>query len=120
MLGRLAAYPRCSADAAWLGDRGNVTAPAGRTARLEPIRLVGWASVASTVAWSVAPFVGACRFGTRWGTGLLALLALPLGIAAWHLGRQSEADKERWSQGLLRFGPVAAWVYLITKHKAST
>ena len=85
------------------------------------IRAVGWLSLVGTVAWFLTPFTGASEFSTGWGVGLLILVCIPMVMAAVHLGRASalsDGDRERWSNGLFRFGPFVGWLYLITKHKA--
>jgi hypothetical protein len=97
--------------------------PAGRDEKHggRGIRVVGWLSLVGTVGWFLIPFTGATEFSTEWGVVFLILVCTPLIIAAIHLGRASalsDADRERWSNGLFRFGPFVAWLYLITKHKA--
>jgi hypothetical protein len=94
----------------------------GQTHGGRGIRAVGWVSVVGTAAWFFMPFSGAIEVSTRWGVVLFILVSVPLVIASVHLGKASslsEADRKRWSNGLLRFGPFVAWLYLITKHKAS-
>jgi hypothetical protein len=86
------------------------------------IRVIGWFSLVATAGWFLAPFTGVMRFSGAWGVVFAALLCAPLVIAGVHLGRAphlSADDRERWSRGLLRFGPFVAWLYLITRHKGS-
>jgi len=86
------------------------------------LRLIGWISLLVTIAWFVAPLLGAFRYSKLWGMILLVLVVFPLLIAAGHLSWGSpcsEAERNQWSKGLLRFGPFVAWLYLITKHKGN-
>jgi hypothetical protein len=86
------------------------------------IRVIGWLSVASTLGWFFAPFAGLATFSTAWGVVLFAMICAPLILAGVHLGRASgltDAERERWTNGLARFGPIVAWLYLVTKHKGS-
>ena len=86
------------------------------------MRIAGWLSLLSTLVWFLVPLLGESELSKTWAITLLALVSFPLILAAWHLSRAShlsDADRERWSRGLLRFGPFVAWLYLITKHKSS-
>jgi hypothetical protein len=85
------------------------------------LRIVGWVSLLGTLAWFFGPRLGAFEYSKVWAMILLALVALPLLLAAGHLSWASPlspADREKWSNGLLRFGPFVAWLYLVTKHKS--
>jgi hypothetical protein len=86
------------------------------------MRVVGWVSLLVTLAWFFGPLLGALEYSKHWGIILVALIACPLLLAVAHLSwasQLSEADREKWSKGLFRFGPFVAWLYLITKHKSS-
>ena len=83
--------------------------------------IVGWVSLLTTVAWVLVPLLGEWELSKTWSMTLFALVTCPLILAAFHLSRAShlsDVDREKWSNGLLRFGPFGAWLYLITKHKS--
>jgi hypothetical protein len=85
------------------------------------LRVLGWLSLLAMLAWFFGPLLGAFERPTAWAIILVALIAFPLVLAGLHLSlasHLSRADRERWSSGLLRFGPFVAWLYLITKHKS--
>jgi hypothetical protein len=86
------------------------------------LRGVGWLSLIAMLVWFFGPLIGAFERPRAWGVTLVALLAIPLVLAAVHLSLASSlsrTDRERWTRGLLRFGPFGAWLYLLTTHKTS-
>ncbi len=86
------------------------------------LRVLGWLSLLAMLAWFFGPLLGAFARPRAWAITLVALLVFPLVLAGVHLSlasHLSKVDREKWSGGLLRFGPFVAWLYLITKHKSS-